>query len=148
MDLKIVYDILKPFNEENNLTIYNVSFIKEADMLILQVLLDQKGGISLEMLAKANEYLSERLDNYDSDMDEYMLEVSSPGAEKELRNDEEINEAIEKYIHVEVPNNIYEGYLLSYIDNVLEIKINLKGRIKKIKINKDDIKLIRLAVKI
>lgn len=148
MDINICREILKPFLEEHNLTFYSVEYVKEFGENILRVIIDSKEGIDLDILGLANEYLSERLDKYDQDMDEYLLEVSSRGAERTLDNDDEINEAIGKYIHVELENIIYEGYLLKFCDDVLEVKINIKGRIKNIKINKNEIKLVRLAVKI
>ncbi len=148
MDINICKEILKPFLEEHNLKFYSVEYVKEFGENILRVIIDSKDGIDLDTLGLANEYLSERLDKYDQDMDEYLLEVSSRGAERTLDNDDEINEAIGKYIHVELENMIYEGYLLKFCDDVLEVKINIKGRIKNIKINKNEIKLLRLAVKI
>ena len=148
MDINICKEILKPFLDEHNLTFYRVEYVKEFGENILRVIVDSKEGIDLDTLGQANEYLSERLDKYDQDMDNYLLEVSSRGAERTLDNDDEINEAIGKYIHVELENMIYEGYLLKFCDDVLEVKINIKGRIKNIKINKNEIKLVRLAVKI
>ncbi len=148
MDINICKEILKPFLDEHNLTFYSVEYVKEFGENILRVIVDSKEGIDLDTLGQANEYLSERLDKYDQDMDNYLLEVSSRGAERTLDNDEEINEAIGKYIHVELENMIYEGYLLKFCDDVLEVKINIKGRIKNIKIKKNEIKLVRLAVKI
>lgn len=148
MDINICKEILKPFLDEQNLTFYSVEYVKEFGENILRVIVDSKDGIDLDTLGLANEYLSERLDKYDQDMDNYLLEVSSRGAERTLDNDDEINEAIGKYIHVELENMIYEGYLLKFCDDVLEVKINIKGRIKNIKINKNEIKLVRLAVKI
>ena len=148
MDINICKEILKPFLDEHNLTFYSVEYVKEFGENILRVIVDSKDGIDLDTLGLANEYLSERLDKYDQDMDNYLLEVSSRGAEWTLDNDDEINEAIGKYIHVELENMIYEGYLLKFCDDVLEVKINIKGRIKNIKINKNEIKLVRLAVKI
>jgi len=148
LDINICKEILKPFLDEHNLTFYSVEYVKEFGENILRVIVDSKDGIDLDTLGLANEYLSERLDKYDQDMDNYLLEVSSRGAERTLDNDDEINEAIGKYIHVELENMIYEGYLLKFCDDVLEVKINIKGRIKNIKINKNEIKLVRLAVKI
>ena len=148
MDINICKEILKPFLDEHNLTFYSVEYVKEFGENILRVIVDSKDGIDLDTLGLANEYLSERLDKYDQDMDNYLLEVSSRGAERTLDNDDEINEAIGKYIHVELENMIYEGYLLKFCDDVLEVKINIKDRIKNIKINKNEIKLVRLAVKI
>ena len=147
MDLNVCKEILEPFIKEHDLIFYDVSLVKEFGYLILRVLLDKKGGIDLETLSLANEYLSERIDKYDQDMPEYMLEVSSPGAEKELRNDDEINENIGQYVHLETSNMVYEGTLEeSSLENIV-LRINIKGRFKNQSILKNDIKLIRLAVK-
>ena len=77
-----------------------------------------------------------------------MLEVSSPGAEKKLRNIDEVIDSIGLYVHIEIPNNIYEGYLESVVDDTVCVKINAKGRFKRVSIKYDEISLIRLAVKI
>ena len=141
-------EILKPFLEEKGLILYDSLLVKEDDNLILRVLIDNPDGlIDIDTLASANEYLSDRIDKYDDNMPEYMLEVSSPGAERELRNDEEIEKSINKYIHVEIPNMIYEGTLLEANVDQIVIRINIKGRFKNLAINKNEIKLIRLAVK-
>ena len=81
MDLQITKTILEPFLKEHDLIFYDVELVKEFGYLILRVTLDKKGGIDVDTLGLANEYLSERIDAYDKDMPEYMLEVSSPGAE-------------------------------------------------------------------
>lgn len=141
-------EILKPFLEEKGLILYDSLLVKEDDNIILRVLIDNPDGlIDIDTLALANEYLSDRIDKYDDNMPEYMLEVSSPGAERELRNDEEIEKSINKYIHVEIPNMIYEGTLLEANVDQIVIRINIKGRFKNLAINKNEIKLIRLAVK-
>ena len=141
-------EILKPFLEERGLILYDSVLVKEDGNIILRVTIDNPDGlIDIDTLAKANEYLSDRIDKYDDNMPEYMLEVSSPGAERELRNDEEIQKSINKYIHVEVENMIYEGVLLDSNSEQITIRINIKGRFKNLAINKNEIKLIRLAVK-
>lgn len=75
-----------------------------------------------------------------------MLEVSSPGAEKPLRSEEEVLENVGNKIHVTLEKQEYEGKLLSFVDGVLELSINVKGRIKKVKVPYCDAKEIRLAV--
>ena len=148
MDLKIVEEILRPFLEEHQCKLYNVELVKEFGYLILRVLIDNKDGIDLDTLALANEYLSTRIDEYDKDLPEYMLEVSSPGAEKELRNIDEIKDSISKYIHIDTNNLSYEGTLIDCDDEEITLRVNLKGRFKNFKIKHIDIKLIRLAVKL
>lgn len=148
MDLEIVRKIMQEYCDENNLSLYDVKFVREYGYLTLQVLIDKKDGIDVDTLALANDYLSSKLDQYDNDLEEYMLEVSSPGSEKALRNATEISESITKYVHVEVDKMVYEGYLVDFKDNILTLKINLKGRIKMVNISYDDVLKIRLAVKI
>lgn len=148
MDLNVIKEILDPFLKEHNLLFYDTVLEKEDGNLFLRVYLDKKGGITIDELGLANEYLSERIDKYDKDLPEYFLEVSSPGAEKVLRNYDEVKENIDSYIHVELPNMIYEGVLLEALDDFnITMKINAKGRFKKVTFNYNEVKLIRLAVK-
>ena len=122
--------------------------VKEFGYLILRVSIDSKEGIDVDTLALCNEFLAVELDKIDSDMPEYMLEVCSPGAEKELRNLDEIKESISKYIHVEVEGMVYEGTLEEVSDLGIVVRYNAKGRFRKINIPHAEIKFIRLAVKI
>lgn len=148
MELEQVKKVLMPYLLEHGLTLYNLSFQKESGYLILQVLIDKENGIDIEELAKCNEFLSLKLDELDADMGEYMLEVSSPGAEKELRSLEEVKQHLHAYVHVEVENMIYEGTLEDVTEDIISIRFNAKGRFKTVKIAYQDIHFIRLAVKI
>ena len=86
-----------------------------------------------------------------------MLEVSSPGIERVLKNDEDIVNSINTYVHIdfieafEIMKNVFlkdiEGTLISYENGEFELNVNLKGRIKKVKIEKTNVKLIRKAIK-
>ena len=148
MNLDVVKDILNPFIEEHNLKFISSELVKEDGNLILRVIIDSpNGSIDIDTLAQANEYLSDRIDEYDKDLPEYFLEVSSPGAERELKSKEDIINSIDKYVHIEIENMIYEGYLIEVNDQDLVIRINMKGRFKNIKVDLSTIKLIRLAVK-
>lgn len=148
MDINICKEILDPYLKEHDLIFYKVELVKEASMLILRVILDKKGGIDIDELGDANEYLSAKLDKYDSDMPEYLLEVSSRGAERTLDNEEEISESVGKYIHVVTNDNEYEGEFLENTPSTITVRCNLKGRFKNFVLDKNEIKLIRLAVKI
>ena len=143
-----IEELVLPYLKENNLSLYDIEWVKEFGYQILRVSVDKKGGIDSDTLALVNNYLSEKLDQYEKDMpSDYMLEVSSPGAEKELRNEQEILDSVDMKVNVKTNSGeIYEGKLLSFENNELLISINLKGRIKKITINYTDINKIRLAV--
>lgn len=148
MDIAKVKEIVLSIIANTDYTLYDVKLDKIDNNDILQIFIDKAPAISIDELANLNEQISTALDKIDSSWPPYMLEVSSPGAEKELRNKDEIIGALGKYIHIEVAQGIYEGYLEAVNDNDLVVKINLKGRIKKQPILYQDIKFIRLAVKI
>ena len=148
MDIKIVEKLLEPYLKEHDLIYYKVELVKEYGETILRVILDKKGGVDIDELGAANEYLSEKIEGYDDDMPEYMLEVSSRGAERTLDNEEEMNEAVGKYIHIDMDNMQYEGTFIQNNPDSVIIRCNLKGRFKNFELKKNEIKIIRLAVKI
>lgn len=148
LDIKKVEELVKPYLDEKNLTLYEVLWVKEFGYQVLRVSVDQKGGINSDTLALVNDYLSAKLDSYEDELpDNYMLEVCSPGAEKTLRNILEVKDSLGMKVNVKLPDMVYEGILEDLSDdNILTIKINVKGRIKEVKVNYSDIKKIRLAV--
>ena len=147
MDLQRVKEILVPFLEENDFKLYDISFVYEAGMHILRILVNKKGGINIDELALINNFISDELDKIDDSNDEYMLEVSSPGAEMPLRNKEEVLEHVGSYVNVNTGDKVFEGTLLSFEEDVLVVRVNLKGRFKNFSIPYENVKKIRLAVK-
>ena len=147
MNLKLVEEILIPYLNSNEFKLYEVSFVKEAGNHILRVLVNKKGGINVDELAMINNYLSDELDKIEVPYDEYMLEVSSPGAEMELRTVEEVAEHVGEYIHINTGDKVFEGSFISFDDNIVVIRVNLKGRFKNFEVPYETIKKIRLAVK-
>ena len=147
MNVKNIEDILVPYLESNGFKLYEIGFVREAGMNILRVLVNKKGGINIDELADINNYLSDELDKLEIPYDEYMLEVSSPGAEMPLRSPEEVMEHIGEYININTGDTVYEGTMISFDNNVVVIRVNLKGRFKNFEVPYENIKKIRLAVK-
>ncbi len=140
---KLVKDELKG----TGYTLYSVEEVNDFGFEILRICIDRTGGVDIEELSDLNRTIGDQLDEKDLVDGEYMLEVSSPGAEKELRTFEDVKDSIEKYVHIE-SDSVYEGFLVGIEGSTLELKCNFKGVIRKIKVNYDDVKFIRLAVKI
>lgn len=140
-----------------DLTICSVNWVNEYRTLILRIIADSEGGLTIDQSTDLNEAISNRLDIIDSIEEDYMLEVSSPGIERELETEEDISKSIGEYVYVELKEHInltpkskikdLYGYLRNYENNILEIEYNNKGQIKRISINKENIKFIRLAIK-
>ena len=139
------------------LEILEVEWVNEFGTNILRIIADAPGSLNIDQATALNEAISLELDNLDLIEDEYMLEVSSPGIERPLKTDEDIENSINEYVHIDFLNHFavtaktkvleLEGYLRNYSNNVLEIEYNNRGQIKKLSINKEEVKLIRLAIK-
>lgn len=144
---EFINNLLSSYLEEHNFSLYDVEWGKQYGFKILRVMIDKKGGIEVSDLSLVNEHLSQLLDDYDIYDGEYMLEVCSPGAEKPLRNEQDLIDAIGEYVYVKTKDSEYEGYLLEVTDETLKLKINVKGRIKEITLERPNVKKARLAVK-
>lgn len=147
MNIEKVREILVPYLDSNDFKLYDIEYVRESGMNILRVLVSKKDGINIDELAEINNYLSFELDKFEEFDFEYMLEVSSPGAEMPLRNKEEVLDSVGKYVNVNTGDKVFEGQLISFVDDTLVVRVNLKGRFKNFEIPYDSIKKIRLAVK-
>lgn len=143
-----VKEIILPYLEENNVSLFDIEYVFEDNENILRIYIDNdEENMDLLTCVNISEGLSKILDVNDPIDVPYSLEVSSPGAERVLRNIEEVKKAIGKYIYLETSEVFYYGTLLNLVDDELEIEYFQKNIKKKTKINYQDIKLIRLAIK-
>ena len=90
-----------------------------------------------------SKFVSEELDVLDPFKDPYMFEVTSAGAEHELRNSDEIKRAVGQNVHLETPEQKMDGKLEKFKDGILTIKQKNK-RIHEV--NYIDVSFIRTAI--
>ncbi len=143
MDMKKLRDQLESFLANMGYELYDLEYKKRKGGSILTVYIDKDEDITIDDCVSVTQELNPYIDEIDPIQEEYFLEVSSAGAEKELRNEEAISKAIGKYVHVETYEQKMEGYLESFDGS----EITLKIRNKKITINYEEVNLIRLAIK-
>jgi ribosome maturation factor RimP len=139
-------------SKDLGIEIVDVEWVKEGRDFILRILADTEIGLSIEDSVALNEAISNALDVDDFIEEEYMLEVSSPGLERPIKNDEEIKKAIGEYIYIKTYAAIdgikeFYGYLRAFDGEEVFIEVNVKGRNKDFKIEKSKISNIRFAVK-
>ena len=144
MELKALRTLIETHVRKLEYELYDLEFVKERRSNILRVLIDKKTGIDIDDCVKVSEVISALLDETDPIQEDYSLEVSSPGAERKLRNREEIMNAIGRYVHIQSYDQTYEGELMSFEDDTVSIKIRNKIQ----DINYLDITLIRMAIKL
>ncbi len=138
--------------EKLKLKIVEVEYAKENNRNILRIIAIDDETLDIDQATDLNNLISEELDKEDFIDEEYYLEVSSPGIERELKTEGEISKAQDKYVcintyeKIEGLKEIY-GYLREYLNKIIKVETNIKGRIKTIEIPFEKISKIRLAVK-
>lgn len=118
-----------------------VIIIDDPETFILDI--DEVATITEEVLDAINDLIP----------DDYYLEISSLGAERELVREIDYQRAIGKYIYIstyqkttDLSQKEFYGYLQSYNDTSVTMRVIIKTRQKEIIINKENIAKIRLAV--
>ncbi|MBE6706741.1 MAG: ribosome maturation factor RimP [Ruminococcaceae bacterium] len=117
-----VWEIAEPLADEIGIWIWDVEFVKEGARRVLRITVDSEEGIGIEDCEKLHRAIDPLLDEADPIEEQYYLEVSSPGIERELKNDIHI-EACEGW-DVEVKlyapkdgSKLYRGVLLPLAEN-------------------------------
>ena len=145
--------VVQPIVDEQNLELVDMEFLKEGKNWFLRIYIDKPGGIDIEERALISEKVSEALDAIDPDPipQAYFLEVSSPGAERPLKTEADMQNAIGKYVHLSFYQAIdgekfYEGTLKEVNDDYVVLTIRIKTRTKDIEIERKQIANARLAI--
>ncbi len=117
-----VREIAEPLADEIGIWIWDVEFVKEGARRVLRITVDSEEGIGIEDCERLHRAIDPLLDAADLIEEQYYLEVSSPGVERELKNDIHI-EACEGW-DVEVKlyapkdgSKLYRGQLLPLTEN-------------------------------
>lgn len=142
--------IEKPIKDMGYTKVY-VNYLRESGTNYLRVTIDKNDVISLEDIVKVNDVISPILDKADLIQSNYVLDVTSLGAEKPI----EINELDQykgKYVHIHLSHpykgeNILEGDLESVSNDTIVLAYKEKTRLIKAEISRKDIDKARLAIK-
>ncbi len=145
-------EIGKPIIEEMGYTLVDVEYVKEGKKYILRYLVDSEKGVDIDDCAIMSENISRILDERDPIKEEYLLEISSPGAERPLKTKQDIKNAVNKYVNVRLyaPVNKqkeFEGDLIAFDGDVITLRYKDKQAVKTVEIKYELISKIRLAIK-
>lgn len=150
--MKQIEDIANKCADELGLEIVSVEFVNEMGLKILRVIAKKDTFFSIDDSADLNKLIGDELDRLDLIEEEYYLEVSSEGIEKELNSEFDINDSIGKYVCIrlyakQLGKKEFYGDLEEVTEKEIKIKINSKGTDQTISFARDKIAKIRLAVK-
>ena len=119
---------------------------------VLRLVIDSASGVSLDDCERVSHAVGAVLDAYDPIAGRYALEVSSPGAERPLRSDEEWQSAVGRRVNVRVRSGeaemIVEGRLLHLDDGSVEIEARDRNRRRLTTLARADVIAARIVVDI
>lgn len=146
----LVEEAVTGFLKENNLSVWNVEFQKEGKDWFLRVYIDREDGeyVSTDDCELASRYISEKLDELDPIEQNYYLEVSSPGMDRELSRPEHFEKCKGEIVDVKCYKAVegkkeHRGVLVDCDEANLTLSID---EVNNLVIPREQISKVRLAV--
>ena len=123
----VVKELAWPVAEELGYFIWDVEFVKEGARRILRITIDNEEGITDDDCEKMHRAIDPVLDEADPIEDAYYLEVSSPGIERELKNEMHLSACegwqVEVKLYAPINNSkVYRGELCPCPEGKIVIK--------------------------
>lgn len=147
-----VEQLMLPICEQTGSYLVDVEYEEDRGTWYLRIFVDTESGLTMEDCVAVTELIGEKLDEEDFITEEYMMEVSSPGAERPLKTQEALADVVGYHVNIIVNKAIdeikeFQGDLISFEAGILILECLFKTRKKKITIEYSNVKKARLAVK-
>lgn len=146
-----VEPLIQPVLEELNFELVDIEFTKEGKDHFLRVSIDKPGGVDLNDCTVASEKISEVMDEEDPIAQAYYLDVSSPGAERPIKKEQDFQNAVNQPIYVSLYAPIegekeWLGILEAVEKDTITMQVKEKAKKRSIEIPRDKIAKARHAV--
>lgn len=124
-----IKEVLEPVINDLGFKVYDIIYEKEAQDYYLRVFIDKDEVISSDDCALVSQTIDPILDEKDFIKGSYLLEVSSPGLERRLRNDDQLEKVLNSKIEVHTYKKVKDdkvlvGNLISFSENNIILDIN------------------------
>lgn len=145
--------MIEPILKSNKVYLDDLEYVQDRGEWYLRIFVEKNEGfLDMDTCVAVSEAISQKMDEEDPIEGEYYLEVSSPGVEKPLKTFEQVKSSLGKYVYAKFYNPVagldeVEGFIKRIEDETIEFEYLVKNIKKKIKIDYNNIKFIRLAVK-
>ena len=130
-----VRTIIQPTADELGYYLWNVEFVKEGADYILRVTIDTDEGITIDDCERMTRAIDPILDEHDPIEVGYLLEVSSPGIERELTRDDHfalcVGEKVEVRLFAPVDGSKVFVGILGEIDENGDVPVDVAGTVRR-----------------
>lgn len=144
---EIAEALAAPIAAENGCEVWDVEYVKEAGSWYLRVYLDRPEGVTIDHCEAVSRALSDKLDEADPIEGSYILEVSSPGADRVLRKPEHFARFLGEKVEVKLyrPRDGAKS-LVGDLADYAEGAVTLQTPRERVTIPKQDIAQVRLYI--
>ncbi|WP_067931352.1 ribosome maturation factor RimP [Alicyclobacillus kakegawensis] len=147
----IVQALAEPIVQASGVDLVEVEYTKEGATWYLRVFIDKPGGVDIDDCSRVSEALSERLDEVDPIPNAYILEVSSPGAERPLKKPEDYERAVGRAVRVKLyeplaGEKVIEGVLDDFDGQTLTITRQAGGAERRVLVPFSKVAAARLSL--
>ena len=123
-----VWNLAQPIAAAQGVELWDVEYVKEAGQWFLRVYLDKDGGIGINDCEAFSRALDPILDEADPIPGSYVFEVSSAGAERELKRPSDFEKFIGSNVEVKLYKAVegrknFTGTLTGYADGAVTVTV-------------------------
>ncbi len=94
--------LILPILEENDFSLYDSEFVKEAGSYYLRIYIDKPGGITIDDCELVSRAFNTKLDEEDFIEEAYIMEISSPGLGRQLKKDRHFEKSLGEEVDVKL----------------------------------------------
>ncbi|MDO4664964.1 MAG: hypothetical protein Q4A71_01945 [Actinomycetaceae bacterium] len=116
---------LEPIANKSGLTILDIALKKAGKYTRLVVTVDLEdgpGGVDSDQIGDISRLLGARIDELDPISGEYVLEIGTPGAERELRTDRDFRRALTRNVEIVLEDEKLSGKLVEVNDGKIMVE--------------------------
>ncbi len=123
-----VQKLLEPVAESLGLSIWDIEYVKEAGDMRLKITIDKETGVDIEDCVDFQRLSDPVMDEADPIAEAYIMEVSSPGLEREIKYDWHIDACAGETVTVKLYSAVdgsktYTGELLPNEEENVSLKL-------------------------
>jgi ribosome maturation factor RimP len=146
--LRRIADLVEPSLRQCGVELFDAQW----DRGTLRLVIEKPGGVSLDDCERVSTVVGAVLDAYDPIEGSYQLEVSSPGAERPLRDLADWRRQVGRRVNVRLRGDghetVVEGRLVAVGEETAEVEVRDRRTTRRLVVRLADVVAARLAVEI
>ena len=143
----IVWELAEPAVQEQGCRIWDVEYVREAGQWYLRLYLDKDGGVDILDCENVSRKVSDLLDEIDPSEGSYIFEVSSAGAERQLKRPSDFEKFMGSPVLLKTYQNRdgrkeFAGVLKGYDGGAVVLEMGTQ----ELRFEKNEVAMVRLRI--